>query len=257
MSAVSRRGSVKRSVMKPPCQGLADPRSNDCYGHGSLYKLWHYLKPYHPDMLGGTSNMSNKWFMVYFTVLAWAVVVVVGLGSELTVGCAPRGASNLRLTIARALASSPENDALSVRVRPTRGSSAHVHARTKWLVAEAHSRVSALPHILRRHTLMTFIVSHESGTVIWHLAQMSFSLMLAVAFTASGGYGMPFLAIGLWKCECHTLTLVSRSFYTTHLEHLSLHSLYVLSIYARLLYPLVHRLHRLVPRVLPNSRAPL
>ena len=47
---------------------------------------------------------------------------------------------------------------------------------------------------------MTFIASHESGTVLWHLAQLSFSLMLSVAFTASGGYGMPFLAVGLWKC---------------------------------------------------------
>ena len=88
--------SVKRSDVKPPCQGLDDPRSNDCYGHGSLYKLWHYLKPYHPDMLGGTSTLSNKWFMVYFTVLAWAVVAAVGLGSELTMGCAPRRIERVR-----------------------------------------------------------------------------------------------------------------------------------------------------------------
>ena len=53
------------------------------------------------------------------------------------------------------------------------------------------------------HTLMLFIKSHDSGIVLWHLAQMSFSLMLAVAFTASGGYGMPFLAIGLWKFGFH------------------------------------------------------
>eukprot|EP00966_Prymnesium_polylepis_P171529 3965794-Prymnesium_polylepis.1 len=49
------------------------------------------------------------------------------------------------------------------------------------------------------HTLMMWIANHESGTVIWHLAQLSFSLMLSVAFTATGGYGMPFLAVGLWK----------------------------------------------------------
>ena len=38
-----------------------------------------------------------------------------------------------------------------------------------------------------------------TATVIRLLAQLSFSMMLTVAFTASGGYGMPFLAIGLWK----------------------------------------------------------
>jgi len=125
--------SAAYSDIPVPCQ--EDLRHSRCYGHGSLYKLWHYLKPYEPDILGGTSTLSNKWFMVYFTVTAWSVVAAVGLGSEVTLG----------------------------------------------------------------HTLMQWIATHESGTVIWHLAQMSFSLMLAVAFTASGGYGMPFLAVGLWK----------------------------------------------------------
>ena len=126
---------VRHTDIPPPCQGLDDQMSNDCYGHGSLYRLWNYLKPYDTSMLGGTSTLSDKWFALYFTVVAWAIVAAFGLGSEITLG----------------------------------------------------------------HTLMTWIATHQSGTVIWHLAQLSFSLMLAVAFTATGGYGMPFLAVGLWK----------------------------------------------------------
>jgi len=127
--------SFKYTDVPSPCQGLDDPTSNDCYGHGSLYQLWHYLKPYQTDFQGGTSELNDKWFAVYFTVVAWAIVAAVGLGSGIT----------------------------------------------------------------RGHTLMMWIANHESGTVIWHLAQLSFSLMLSVAFTATGGYGMPFLAVGLWK----------------------------------------------------------
>ena len=53
------------------------------------------------------------------------------------------------------------------------------------------------------HTLMQYIAKNEHGVVIWHLAQMCFSLFLAVAFSAESGFGMPFLAVGLWKCD-HT-----------------------------------------------------
>ena len=70
-------GSVKNSDLPIP------PK---CCGHGSLYKLWHYLKPYDTDPMGGTSGLSDKWFMVYFTVTAWAIVATVGLGSEVTMG---------------------------------------------------------------------------------------------------------------------------------------------------------------------------
>jgi hypothetical protein len=129
--------STKHSDVPPPCE--ADLKKSKCYGHGSLYKLWHYLKPYSPSMLGGTSTLGEKWFLIYFVVLSWGIVAALGLGSEITIG----------------------------------------------------------------HVLMEWIAHHESGMVMWHLAQLSFSLMLAVAFTADGGYGMPYLAIGLWKFGPH------------------------------------------------------
>ena len=129
------KASMKRTDVPPPCQGLDDPTSNDCYGFGSLYRLWHYLKPYQTDFLGGTSTLTDKWFAVYVTIVSWATVAAFGLGSEITMG----------------------------------------------------------------HSLMIWIATHKNGTVLWHLAQLSFSLMLIVAFTASDGYGMPFLAVGLWK----------------------------------------------------------
>ena len=91
------KASMKRTDVPPPCRGLDDPTSNECYGHGSLYRLWHYLKPYQTEVVGGTSTLSDKWFMVYFTVTSWAIVAALGLGSEITMGhtCTVGGATRM------------------------------------------------------------------------------------------------------------------------------------------------------------------
>jgi hypothetical protein len=47
-----------------------------CCGHGSLYRLWHKLKPYDPHIPGGTSTLEDRWFAVYFTIIVWSAVVL-------------------------------------------------------------------------------------------------------------------------------------------------------------------------------------
>jgi hypothetical protein len=71
---------------------------------------------------------------------------------------------------------------------------------TAWAIVAA---VGLGSEVTMGHTLMQYIAKNEHGVVIWHLAQMCFSLFLAVAFSAESGFGMPFLAAGLWKCD-HT-----------------------------------------------------
>ena len=39
----------------------------------------------------------------------------------------------------------------------------------------------------------------QHGHLAWHFAQLVFSLLLTVAFTANDGIGLFFLSPGLWK----------------------------------------------------------
>ncbi len=48
-------------------------------------------------------------------------------------------------------------------------------------------------------TIASALSSSNEGFVLWHLAQLLFSLFLAVAFGAGSVMGLPFLAAGLWK----------------------------------------------------------
>jgi len=56
------------------------------FGHGSLYQLWNSLKPYDSELFGGTAQLDDVGFHIYFTLIAWTTVVIAGLSSEVFVG---------------------------------------------------------------------------------------------------------------------------------------------------------------------------
>ena len=48
-------------------------------------------------------------------------------------------------------------------------------------------------------TIMSYVLEHRFGIVVWHSVQLFFSLLLAVALGGESLFGLPFLTIGLWK----------------------------------------------------------
>jgi len=49
------------------------------------------------------------------------------------------------------------------------------------------------------HIISKALVNMKNGYAAWHFAQLIFSLLLTVAFTANDGIGLFFLSLGLWK----------------------------------------------------------
>ena len=81
MPIASRRAAAQVSIEHSNL-----PTPSTCCGHGSVRRLFRTLKPYQAHFLPGTNTLEYDNFVIYFTLIAWATVAIVGLGSEFVVG---------------------------------------------------------------------------------------------------------------------------------------------------------------------------